>query len=156
MFLLLLVIWFGFNGAVTLEIFLFGLVICSAMIFFSIKFMGYNLKIEMAFIRMAPKLLGFVGTFIIELCKANLYVARVILSKKAEVRPVMVDFIPEVKHTFFLVLLANEITLTPGTITYRLEHGELCIHCLDRSLAEGIEESSLVKKIMDMEARYDV
>ncbi len=50
------------------------------------------------------------------------------------------------------VILANSITLTPGTITVSLEDNRFCVHCLDRELAEGMENSVFVELLKKMEA----
>ena len=49
------------------------------------------------------------------------------------------------------ILLANSITLTPGTITVLLEEDEYVVHCLDKSLAEGINSSIFVSMLRKME-----
>ena len=49
------------------------------------------------------------------------------------------------------VILANSITLTPGTITVSLTEQELLVHCLDKSLAEGMEDSEFVRLLEAME-----
>jgi len=49
------------------------------------------------------------------------------------------------------MLLANSITLTPGTITVSLDDDEYTIHCLDASLAEGLENSEFEKALMKLE-----
>ena len=51
------------------------------------------------------------------------------------------------------VILANSITLTPGTITVSLTEQELLVHCLDKTLAEGMEDSSFVKLLKKLEER---
>jgi multicomponent Na+:H+ antiporter subunit E len=52
------------------------------------------------------------------------------------------------------VLLANSITLTPGTITVSVHGDEFCVHALDSSLAEGIEEGGFVHILRKMEALW--
>ena len=47
--------------------------------------------------------------------------------------------------------LANAITLTPGTITVLLEDSEYVVHCLDESLAEGMDDSVFVKLLTELE-----
>ena len=49
------------------------------------------------------------------------------------------------------MLLANSITLTPGTITVSVEDDRFCVHCLDKELAEGMEDSVFVKLLEEME-----
>ena len=47
MFLLFLALWIIFNGRVTVEILLFGVVISAAMYWFICKFMGYTPQSEL-------------------------------------------------------------------------------------------------------------
>ena len=49
------------------------------------------------------------------------------------------------------VMLANSITLTPGTITVSLEDDTLLVHCLDKTLSEGMEDSEFVKMLEKLE-----
>ena len=74
-----------------------------------------------------------------------------ILSEKEEVEPALVDFEADMKTTTGKALLANAITLTPGTITVSLEGSKYTIHCLDESLAEGMDRSVFVKMLKDLE-----
>ena len=48
-------------------------------------------------------------------------------------------------------MLANSITLTPGTITVSLEDDTLLVHCLDKTLSEGMEDSEFVKMLEKLE-----
>ena len=48
-------------------------------------------------------------------------------------------------------MLANAITLTPGTITVSLEDNRYTVHCLDESMAEGMNESVFVDYIEKLE-----
>ena len=50
-----------------------------------------------------------------------------------------------------LVVLANSITLTPGTITVELEGRELAVHCLDRSFSKGMAGGDFVKLLHRIE-----
>ena len=58
---------------------------------------------------------------------------------------------PGLKTDTARVVLANSITLTPGTITVTLEGDEFVVHCLDKELADGIENSVFVALLRRME-----
>ena len=47
--------------------------------------------------------------------------------------------------------LANAITLTPGTITVLLDDNTYTVHCLDETLAEGMDTSVFVDMIKKCE-----
>lgn len=103
---------------------------------------------------MAKKLfrvLQYVFILIKEIIKANFEVIRMITSSRYEIEPAVVRFKTDLKTTPARILLANSITLTPGTITVLLEEDEYVVHCLDKSLAEGIDSSVFVSLLRKME-----
>lgn len=152
MFILLFVLWIIFNGNVTWEITVFGLAICAALYLFLYKFMNYSIKRELMFARCLGKFIKYVVYLVIEIIKANLAVAGLILKFDHEPEPVLVKFRTKLKTQVGQTVLANSITLTPGTITAHLEDGEYLVHSLDREYAVGIHESGFVGKISEMEA----
>jgi len=87
-----------------------------------------------------------------EIIKANLAVSHLIFAHNEIVEPVIVRFRTSLKTETARVLLANSITLTPGTITVSLHEDELVVHCLDKSLAEGLEDSVFVELLTKFEA----
>ena len=72
-------------------------------------------------------------------------------TRKEVVEPVLVKIHTNLKSEVARVMLANSITLTPGTITVSLRGQELLVHCLDKSLAEGMENSEFVKLLEALE-----
>ena len=81
---------------------------------------------------------------------AEICVLGLLLSLQPE--PALVYFRTELQSGLSKVILANSITLTPGTITVSLEDNRFCVHCLDRELAEGMESSVFVELLEKMEA----
>ncbi len=65
--------------------------------------------------------------------------------------PVLIQFDMNFKSDTSKFMLANSITLTPGTITVSVEGNTFTVHCLDKSLAQGIETSVFVKLLEKME-----
>ena len=55
------------------------------------------------------------------------------------------EFDSEFKDNARNVLLANSITLTPGTYTVAMEDGHFLIACLCPEFADGIDDSSFVR-----------
>lgn len=96
-------------------------------------------------------LLRYIFVLGMEIVKANVAVLRLITSNSEVVEPVMVCIHTNLKSNFCRVLLANSITLTPGTITVSLDGEECVVHCLDKSLSEGMEDSVFVKMLEKIE-----
>lgn len=151
MYLLYFLLWVIFNGSFTLEICLFGIVIAAAVFAFTCKFMDYSIEQEKKNIRKIFKFLRYICVLVIEIVKANFAVIHMILSEREELEPVLVQFRSDMKTPVGRAFLANAITLTPGTITVLLEDSDYVVHCLDESLAEGMDESIFVKLLADLE-----
>ena len=152
MFLLFLSFWIILNGRFTWEIFLFGLVVSAAVYWFICRFMDYGLRKDFLLLKNAGLFVLFLGVLIREIARANLGVLRLILSPKYLPEPALVYFKTDLKSGICKVLLANSITLTPGTITVSVEGDEFLVHCLDKEMAEGIEDSEFVRILRRMEA----
>lgn len=151
MYLLFLAAWIVFNGNVTLEILIFGVVIAAVMLLFMCKFMDYSLKKELNVYKKSIWFLAYVALLIREIIKANLAIIPRILTVEEEMDPIIVKFRTSLKSDFTKMLLANSITLTPGTITVALEDDEYTIHCLDTSLANELENSIFEEALKKLE-----
>jgi len=151
MYLLFLLAWIVFNGNITLEILIFGVIIAAVMLAFMCKFMDYSLKKEANVYKKSIWFLAYVVLLIREIVKANLAIIPRILTIEEEMDPVIVKFRTSLKSDFTRMLLANSITLTPGTITVSLEEDEYTIHCLDTSLVEGLENSDFEKALKKLD-----
>ena len=151
MLLLFFLAWVVFNGRLTLEIALFGIAVAGAVFAFVCRFMDYSLKQEFRFYRRMPAFVQYLYYLIREIILANLAVFRLILTRKEEMEPVIVHVRADLKSETARVILANSITLTPGTITVSLTDEKLLVHCLDKSLSEGMEDSVFVRLLQKME-----
>ena len=151
MLLLFFLAWVIFNGRLTLEIALFGIAVAGAVFAFVCRFMDYSLKKELHFYKLVPAFAQYLYYLIKEIVSANISVSRMILTRKEEMEPVLVHVRTDLKTETARVILANSITLTPGTITVSLTEDRLLVHCLDKSLSEGMEDSIFVRLLRKME-----
>ena len=151
MLLLFFLVWVVFNGRLTLEIALFGIAVAGAVFAFVCRFMDYSLKKELRFYKLLPAFLQYLYYLIREIIFANLSVCRMILTRKERMEPVLVHVCTNLKTETARVILANSITLTPGTITVSLTDDKLLVHCLDKSLSEGMDDSIFVRLLQKME-----
>ena len=152
MVLVLFALWLVFNGKVTMEIILFGIVLSVAVYLFCWKFLEYSPKRELLALRLLPQGIGYFFALIWEIIKANCAMVSLIVSPKYEVEPVLVTFHTELKTDLAKTILADSITLTPGTITVELTEDEFKVHCLDKEMAEGLADSVFVQLLLKMEA----
>lgn len=144
MYVLFLLFWILLNGRLDLEIFIFGIFISLAVYLFSCRFLGYSLKKDAVFARIFLYVVQYAFLLIAEIIKANIGVLKEVYSEKTEVEPCVIRFTSPFESEFLNVILADSITLTPGTITVELSGREFTVHCLDKSMAEGLDRSSFV------------
>jgi len=151
MFFLLFGFWLLLNGRWTGEIALTGAVVCGLIYIFAWKFMGYSPRVEWQLLRRLPRAVGY-GLFLIrEVALSVWQTIRFIWSPKVTVQPEIVSFHTKLKTDTAKVLLANSITLTPGTITVDFRDDVMLVHCLDESLDAGLEGSQMEEKLMKLE-----
>ncbi len=151
MFVLYFLLWIVYNGKFTLEIGIFGLIIAGVLFAFSCKFMDYSVQKELSNYKKIFQLIGYVFLLVWEILKANMGVIHMILTEEEEIAPVLVSFRTDLKTTTGKAFLANAITLTPGTITVLLEDNKFTVHCLDESMAEGLDDSPFAERLKKME-----
>ena len=151
MYLIFFLIWVIFNGQFTPEIAVFGLIIAGLMYAFICKFMGYKPRADIIMAKKFFYLIQYVFILVKEIVKANFAVIRMITSSRYELEPAVVRFKTDLNSAPARIMLANSITLTPGTITVSLTGDEYVVHCLDKSLAEGINSSIFVTLLRRLE-----
>ena len=80
---------------------------------------------------------------------SNIHILRLALGPIGlpEVEPKLVRIKTNLKTDFGKWMLANSITLTPGTITIDIKDDELLIHSISSLTTEGVEEDDMERKI---------
>ncbi len=72
---------------------------------------------------------------------ASVQVARIVLSPKMKITPLLFRFHHELPHNLARATLANSITLTPGTVTIDVRGDEYLVHALSDEAAEALQGS---------------
>lgn len=87
--------------------------------------------------------------FLLNIIKANLQVAALILDPKLRIDPIFLCFRVSYKSDAAKIFLGNTITLTPGTVTLDIRGQEFVVHALSPSLAgsllDGSEQARIAK-----------
>ncbi len=155
MYILFYLFWIILNGQITVEIAVTGLFVSGLLYAFMCRFMGWSVRRDIHSLKYASFMITYLFVLIKEIVKANLATITIIFNERVIKEPVLVSFDVDIKSPILRVLLANSITLTPGTITVSLEDNHYVVHALDESFAEGIEDSVFVKMIKKMESSID-
>lgn len=155
MYVLLFVLWIIFNGNITLEIVLFGLVISALIYIFSCKFFDFSIKKDINMIKKLGYFIEYMAVLFVLIIKANIDTLKLIVSNRYDIEPTLVTFDVHFESDVTKVLFANSITLTPGTITAEVEGDTYKVHALDESFIDGINEGKIVDILHRMEACHE-
>jgi multicomponent Na+:H+ antiporter subunit E len=142
LFATLIFFWLWLNGSLAGDVFIVGVV--SALII-ALLFRG-GLAV-FSNLKPTPRALGFTILYILffikELVKSNISLAAIVLSPRLPINPGIVKVRTRLKSPMGRLLLANSITLTPGTLTVELEGEWLYIHwvTVDSTDIEGATAS---------------
>lgn len=149
MFIFYFILWIIFNGQFTVEIALFGVAISAAVYAFTCLFMDFSIQKDIQLIKRIGYFLEYAGVLIWEIIKANIVMAKMIAIKQEyELSPVIFSVHTNLKSKTCRVLLANAITLTPGTISIAVEEDELIVHAVDKSLLIEDDGSFVFERLL--------
>ena len=145
MFILFFALWLIFNGRITAEILVLGLLIVALVCFIFYRLLGYRLSYDLIILRNLPLFIWYFLNLIREIVRSSLSVIAVIWNPAKKPDPIMIELRSGLNDPFSNVLLANSITLTPGTYTVLQEGDRLVIHCLRREFADKVDTSSFIR-----------
>jgi multicomponent Na+:H+ antiporter subunit E len=97
-------------------------------------------------------LAGYLVMMLGELVRANWRVALIVLNPKLPIAPQFYSYAPPVESPWARVLLANSVTLTPGTLTVELDENEFLVHALTPEAAQSLPGWSAERRIQRLEA----
>lgn len=108
----LTLVWVALTGNFNVVNFVFGFVLSFLIMWVIAKRSG-----ELRYFQRIPKVISFVFFFLKELVKANLQVAYDVITPKFYMQPAIIKVPLDAKTDLEITLLANLITLTPGTLS---------------------------------------
>lgn len=94
---------------------------------------------------------GYALKLLSDIVVANFQVAAIVLNPRMPIEPNLVELEVDIEKVTDRVLLANSITLTPGTLTIMAEDNKYLVHALTFKSGEGLRNWPLIKKIREME-----
>ena len=125
-----LLVWLALTSTFELQELLSGIGLCAVLAFL---LSSYYLKLGLPPVNI--KRLGFLLLYLAvlawEIAKANLDVAYRVVHPKMPIRPGIVMIKTGLKSDIAKMVLANSITLTPGTFTLDVIGDHLLIHCIN-------------------------
>lgn len=144
----LFVVWLLLSGHYTPFIMTLGVISCVLVVVVTVRMEvadheGHPLHLTWRALIYWPWL-------IIEIVKANIDVAKLILSPSVQITPTLIRVKASQKSDLGQVIYANSITLTPGTISVDVANNEILVHALSRDGAEALLEGEMDRRVTRM------
>ena len=151
MLLIFFLFWLIISARLDAETGVFGAIISTLVYLFVRSHMHYKAASVGKILFNLLRGFKYAGILVWETAKASVGVLRIVYSRSISIRPQLIFFRPNLKTNTAKVVLANSITLTPGTITAEIDNGLYCIHCLDKEIGDGIDDSTFIRQLLKFE-----
>lgn len=110
--ILLSLVWVALTGKFDYDNFIFGFILSYLVLWMISR--GTD---RAQYFNRVPRILNFIGFFLKELIKANIQVAFDVVTPRNYMKPAIIGVPLDAKTDMEITLLANFITLTPGTLS---------------------------------------
>ena len=147
---LLTILWLGLSGVYKPLLFALGAASIMLVVWLTERMEVLGAEHDPA--TLSWRLPGYWAWLVWEVIKANLAVARAVLDPR-RVRPMLVE-LPAKQHSLVgRVTYGNSITLTPGTVTTRLESDSdrIQVHALLPAAAEDLRGGKMASRVRWLE-----
>ena len=146
--LLLALSWMALTGEFGVANFIAGFGLSYIMLWVGQRAMGtssYFVKVR--------QVISFIGFFLWELLLANLRVAYDIVTPGYFMRPGVIAIPLDVKSDAEITLLANLITLTPGTLSMTVDDDSVEVHSLQPTGLDDLRRGAMLGRVRRLESR---
>ncbi len=150
-FIILMGFWLLITWSLHYQSILLGLISSLLVVWFCRDILIFEDERPRIAIRNILRLVVYLVNLVIEIVKANIHVAIIVLNPRMPISPTLVEFKTNVKSDLGKVILANSITLTPGTLTIDLERDVYLVHCLTRENAASVVNWHMATRLLEME-----
>ena len=149
LFFILFSLWLLMSGHYNFLIVSLGIISCVFCVYVANR--GKLIDDEGLPIFFIPRLLNYLIWLFKEILKSNLSTAKVIINGKVEpetftVKTSQVTDVAKVTY-------ANSITLTPGTVTTKIQKGVFEVHALNSDFGNDVRTSEMDKKVTWLEGK---
>lgn len=147
---LFLTFWVILCEQLNIEVFMIGVAVTAGVYYFNRSLFAPGDGDRFRIGRL-PLYILYLLLLVKEIVLANIGVAKIVLSPEMNISPCIVRLKTQLKGNLHRTILANSITLTPGTLTVRLAEDELVVHCLLKDYIPDLIHSKFEKLLLKIE-----
>ena len=147
--LIIFAFWIFLSGEFSFILLLSGIISSLLVSYMSNDLLIGNGDIKLGFIR-TIRFIRFLPWLLWQIVLANIDLALRTLHPKMPINPILINIKNNLKTDLGMVILANSITLTPGTVTIDINENEFLVHVISEKAAQSLisgEMQARVKKI---------
>ena len=108
--------------------------------------MGY-FDNEVFALRFGPRLIGYWAWLAKEIARSSFQVARIVLNPRLPISPQVFEIKATATHPVDQAMLANSITLTPGTLALDVHDGVILVHSLTKGGADELITGEMDRRV---------
>lgn len=142
--LTLLIVWLLLNNTIAM-----GHVVLGSILAIVIPMVTSSFWPEKVCIRHPATLFRFIAVVLWDILIANVIVAKLILGKRDSLQPKFLHIPLDLEHPLAISLLANTISLTPGTVSCDVDQDRKIL------LVHGLHEEDPADTIESIKSRYE-
>ncbi len=147
----LFIFWLLITWSLHIQQVIAGLVSCIIVVIFCRDILIFKEERPFISLRNILNFVVYLASLFVEIIQANIQVAKIVLNPKMPISPTLIEFKTFLKRDLDKVILANSITLTPGTLTVDLEDDIYLVHCLTRENASVVVDWHMAVKLLGIE-----
>lgn len=150
LWLTLMAIWLIANASLQFQIVASGVLLATLLSLVMVRFSAAYAEVNLT-PRALLYYLRYLAVFTWELIRANLNVARLVFSPRIDIHPGIVEIKTNLKTRTGRLVLANSITLTPGTLVVDIRDDTLFVHWID---VQSVDPEAATRAIAARFERY--
>ncbi len=149
--ILMVVFWLILTESMDVQMVLAGIAICFLVFFMNMDILEINFGYSFKNKKKIFYLIQYLALLCKEIVFANFHVAKIVLSPKLIITPSIMSFETCLEKPLSRTILANSITLTPGTLTVQMQGKKLIVHCLMDEYIETVAHSKFEELLLKVE-----
>ena len=140
------VFWSGYYNPLLLTL---GVFSCALSVYMAVRMQlldkeGFPIEILLSFLAYLPWLLR-------ELVKSGVEISLCVLNPRVHIAPRIVKIKPTQKTSLGLMIYANSITLTPGTVSIGVSNEEIEVHTLTDNAEKDLINGTMNRRVAAIE-----
>ncbi|SDK95527.1 Na+/H+ antiporter subunit E [Natronincola ferrireducens] len=151
LFIPLFLFWLVLSPRLSTEAVVSGIIVSLIIVIYSKDIAFSHKEMPLYYGKKFLLFLKFIGRLLVEIVKANIEVAMVVLNPSLPISPKFVKVPMMLKNDVMKTIYGNSVTLTPGTLTVDVTEGDFVIHALTEDAAEAMKGSIIEKYCILME-----